>query len=235
MRLPVMLILILVSSSALLAGSARAAVEGERKVTVSGECSREAIPDRGAIILVDEFKAADPKSAAAQATRAYEKLKEAVKRLDLADAELKTAEYSVQELREWEKDKTVSKGFRARMGLKVTTSDIPKLGDVIDVATREGVQDVGALTSYLSEEKLRKEKFGCLNEAALDARAKAQRLAETLDAHLDGVLEMSEESAPEAPVRPMMAVARTAGAPAPQVDAGTQTIATSVKVTFRLR
>ena len=214
------------------------AAETEKKVTVSGHCTREVVADRGAISLTSEFKSKDPRTAAAEATRAYENVKAAVKRLGLPDVEIKTTEYSVNELREWEKDKSVSKGFRARMGLAVTTSDIAKLGDVIDVATREGIQDVGRLTTYLSPEKLHKEKFNCLNEAALDARAKAERLAETLGSKLEGPLEISETGDAEPTIRPMMtAVARhmDVGAPAPVVDPGFETLSTSVQVTFRLR
>jgi hypothetical protein len=221
----------------ILATSTAFAAETERKVTVSGHCTRQVVADRGAITLTSEFKSKDPKTAAAEATRAYETVKSAVKRLDLPDAEMKTSEYSVNELREWEKDKSVSKGFRARMGLEVTTSDIAKLGDVIDIATREGVQDVGSLTTTLSPAKLQKEKFNCLSEAALDARAKAERLAETLGSKLEGPLEISETGEAE-PIRPMLSAMALRGsslAAPPTVEPGFQTLSTSVQVTFRLR
>jgi uncharacterized protein YggE len=87
--------------------SALAAPTKDRDITVSGACTREAATDRAALTLTADFQETDLNEAVQKATRAYTRASEAIKKLDLPDAELKTTEYSVTEVRNWEKDKSV--------------------------------------------------------------------------------------------------------------------------------
>ncbi len=210
----------------------------DREVSVSGTCTRWVVPDRGAIVLTAEAQEMDLKTATARASRIYERTLEEVKKLALADFDLKTVEYSVQEVKEWEKNRSVSRGFKARMGMKVSTSNTQKLGDVISVAAREEVRDVGQLRMFLSDEKQRKEHFACLQVAAEHARAKAERLAIALNAKVSDVLQISEvsggtetRSMSEAYDAPMLKTA-SGGA---TVDVGQQQLTVSVQAIFGLR
>jgi hypothetical protein len=224
----------------MLAAPALAAETPPTGITVDGQCSRRVVPDRGAITVTADALDKDVKAAVAEATRGYERVRAAVKRLPLENMELETAEYSVREEREWQKDKTVSKGFRARMGLKVTSSSIDKLGEVIGIAAREGIRDVGALGTFLSPEKLRQEQLGCLEEAAGHARSKAEKLAAALGAKIGPVLRLAEGAGDaERPPVPMMAMMKSERmadeAAPPSVEAGKRDIATTVTATFGLR
>lgn len=225
--------------SLFLAVQARADVE--RRITVSGACLKRVTPDRGAITLAAEAQDADLREATRQATRIYERLRDDVKRLGLKDAELQTSEYNVQEIREWVKDKTVSRGFRARMGLHVSTSEIARVGEVIAIGARQQVRDVGALQVFLSPERMRQERFACLEEAAQDARRKAERLAQSLDAKLGKVETLNEidHGGFEPPMPMMMAEMRAKGAaadiPPPAVEAGSREIRVSVNAAFSLQ
>lgn len=122
-----------------------------RRITVSGVCQREVTPDRGAVTLTAEARDSDLKVAAQKATSSYERVRDAIKKLNLQDLELRTVEYTMGEVREWENQKNVFKGFRSRLGLRVVTSQVDKLGEVISLATREGLKEVGGLQSFLSE------------------------------------------------------------------------------------
>src|SRR4051812_41761123 len=102
----------------------------DREVSVSGACTHNVVADRGAIVLTADFTEADLKSAAKKATDTYEHTRDAIKRLNLENLELQTVEYNLAEAKEWVKDRMVSKGFRARMGLKVSTSQTSRLGEV---------------------------------------------------------------------------------------------------------
>ena len=212
----------------------------DREVSVSGSCLRTVTPDRGAIVLTAEAQDKDLKAAAKDATEAYERAKKAVERLGLADLELRTVEYSLNEVREWEKNKTVSKGFRARMGLRVASSQIQRLGEVIAIGAREGLRDVGALVSFLSEEKQKKEQFECLKEAAEDARARAEKMAGALGAKVGEVVMLSESGGyqrPEPQPRAMLMEKSMAAndMAAPTVEAGRQDLHVTVQATFSLK
>jgi uncharacterized protein YggE len=210
-------------------------------VRVSGACTRQVSPDRGAIIVTAEFRDPDLKVAANHATQSYERARDAVKKLGLKDLELRTVEYSMGEVREWENNKNVLKGYRARMGLRVASSQIERLGEVIALATREGMKDVGNLQSYLSDAQDLKERVACLQEAAENARVKAEKLATALGARVGEALVIHESggvsTSPEP--RPVMMMAekslsRGAAEPA-SIEAGQQTLSLSVDVTFALK
>lgn len=200
-------------------------------------------PDRGAITLTIEFQNMDLGKATQEAASSYEKVSAAVKKLDLKNANLQTSEYSVNQVIEWENSKQVNKGFKARMGLRVATSDISKIGEVIAIASKEKVKDVGSLETYMSEEKQLKEEVACLEEASQNARLKAEKLATALQAKLGNVLTVSESgrSMPYWP-RPMMygrAMAKSdmmmSQAAAPEVQAGQQNLTLNIQVSFLLQ
>lgn len=231
-----------------------------RTVSVTGTCNRRVTPDRGSITVTAEALEMDLQASAKKSTETYEKMKADILKLKLDKAELRTVEYSLQELKEWEKNKNVFKGFRSRMGLQVATASTARLGEVIEIAARHGVRDVGSLRTYLSEERQLQEHVACLEEAAKNAQARAEKLASSLGAKVGPVLDVSESSASmsgPSPIRPFMMSAlkgrARGGSPeasydAPSgaamsgvsggsagVEAGTQDLSVTIQATFYLR
>lgn len=213
-----------------------------RSVAVSGQCLRSVVPDRGSIVVTIDNQDKNVQAATKKTTEAYDALKKAVQKLALKDVELQTSEYNVQEVREWEKDKSVFKGFRARMGMEVTTSEIARLGDVISIASNQKITNVGALRSFLSEEKNRQEREACLEEAIAHAQTKAAKMARAAGAKLGRVLQLKEENASMTPVPPpyqplfrakssMMESSQDA---APTIDSSTQKLSLSVDALYAL-
>jgi uncharacterized protein YggE len=235
--------LTLAVSSFLVFSSCAHRVGTPRAVNVQGQCFREVAADRGQVDLTTVVLEKDIESATRIATEKYTNLKAQVEALRLQDLELKTAHYSVQERRDWVKDRQVSRGFEARMTLRVVSSQIARMGEVLQAAGREGVQDVGALQTYVSTARRESERTECLKQAVLDARGKAQGMLATLDAGVGRVLQVSEEGAApmpsfrtEAMDVPMMAMAKgMRGAPAPQVEGGKEEFRYSVSVSFEIR
>lgn len=229
-----------------LVGSAAQAVSERRSISVSGTCTRQITPDRGSITVTVEIMDMDLQVAAKKATETYDKVKEAVQKLRLENPNLTTSEYSLIEVKEWQKDRNVFKGFRARMGLRVATSSIQRLGEVITIAAKQGVRDVGALNTFLSQEKLLKEQSNCLEEAGANATARATRLASSLDAKLGEVLEITEASSSGQPSPPpivmnammskrMNMMGGAEDAAAPSVEAGAQTLNVTIYATFAIK
>jgi len=213
----------------------------EREITVSGSCKRQAVADRGSITITAEFLNEDLRQATKQVSESYEKIRNAVQKLSLEHAELTTSEYNVIELKEWEKNRNVSKGFRARMGLKVATSQVQRLGEVMSLASRYEAKDVGDLMTYLSEDKIKSENLLCLSEAAENAKTKAEKLATSLNAKIGNVISILESSGSDF-ARPNP-VYMSAGASMkreardmspPVVEAGKQDLSLQIQVIFQL-
>ncbi len=158
-----------------------------RTVSVSGNCIKKVSPDRGAVTLVAQYTEKTAQVASQKAMVTYEKIRKAVQKMNLKDVELQTSEYSVQEQFDYINNKSVSKGMRASLGLQVTTSEIPKLGEVIALSQQFEINRVSGLSTFLSAEKSKTTREDCLVEAIKNARSKAEKMAESAKAKVGNV------------------------------------------------
>lgn len=209
----------------------------ERKVTVSGECNLEIEPDRGSVIMVADAQAPEAKTAIKRAIELHEKLRAELKKSKIKNLELTQAEYTVQEVTAWENNKSVSKGFQCRIGLRAVTTEIPALGEVLAIAGEVGVRNSHSLQTYLSEGRALDEKKNCLSIAARNAREKALELVKTLGSKLGSVIQIDERGASSRPPGPMMmesAPMMARSMAAPTIEAAKQNIHHEVDVTFQI-
>jgi uncharacterized protein YggE len=209
----------------------------DRKVTVSGECNLEVEPDRGSVVMVADAQAPEAKTAIKRATELHEKLRSELKKSKFKNLELSQAEYTVQEVTAWENNKSVSKGFQCRIGLRAVTSEISALGEVLAIAGDAGIRNSHSLQTYLSEGRALDEKKSCLSIAAKNAREKAGELVKTLGGKLGPVIQIEERTASSRPPGPMMmdgAPMMARSMPAPTIEAAKQNIHHEVDVTFQI-
>ncbi len=215
--------------------------DAPRTVTVSGNCTRELLPDRSSISFTAEFRNKDATTAAKQATDAFERLRKKIRDKPPADLELETTEFSLNEDFDWQKGTRVSRGFVARAGLRVVSSDFTFSSKVIAIAVQEGIRDVGGLGSHVSTGALDKARFDCLEEALRNARDKAQKLAGAAGAGLGPVESIREDSASvEAPqaFQAFAKVQRFGGAEmdaGPTIERAKTRVNLAVTAAFRLR
>lgn len=220
--------------SAMLAHAADA-----RQVTVQGTCLKNTLPDRGSIEFFSEAVHTDAQKAIATATKAYEAARESVKKMNLKNLELSTIENSLQEERTWENNKSIFKGYRSRLGLRVYTSQIERLSEVLQTVSKQGVKNFGSLQSDLSPQKLQEEQEACLEIAIQNAKAKADKMAKAAGARVGKVLELVEgASSGVPPQRPMMLAKAMAfggtASDAASVDTKAETLSMSVTVSYSL-
>ncbi len=218
-----------------------ASASPDRLVSVSGSCLRKITPDRASVTITSEAKESDPKRATQKAQDVYERVLSKVKALKLPDSEIQTTEYSVEEIKEWENNKMVSRGFRARMGFQVETPDAKRLGEALEIAAKEGVRDVGRLALFVSNTRERDERNACLKEAAEQARIKATKLAESLNAKLGEVITINESGASMPQPRPHFGMAKSAMmdeaqlSAAPTIETGKQELSITIQASFLLK
>lgn len=213
----------------------------ERTVTVGGECSHYITSDRGSLTMTVENLDRDVKVANAKTSETYGILKIDLEKLGLKNFELETTEYSVFEQKDWENNKSVSKGYKSRMGLKISTSEISKLGDVMVTANKHAVSDIGSLQTYVSDQKLKSMELDCLKEASEDSKKKAEVLAKSFNAKLDGILSVSDASVSFNPYPPRSGMAKFKSSnmesslmSAPDVSAGKEKYTLKIQTTFKL-
>jgi uncharacterized protein YggE len=204
-------------------------------VQVQGKCEVNVIPDRGTITFTAENQSKNQEEAVKKTTAQINKLKEIIQELMLKDIELKNSLYSVTPIREYEKERYVDKGYRATLGLDVTTSDISRLGEAMMKASKVGIVNVGSLLTFLSLEKSQKEYLKCLDIAADDARQKANQLARKLNFKISEVIALNEVPNIQAPMPNYGERMMKTSSASTQIEAGTHKYSTNIQVTFSIK
>ncbi len=216
------------------------ALAKDAEVQVQGNCDIQVTPDRGMVSFTAENQAGDQKVAVKKTNDQINSLKKEIEAMKLANVEFKTTGYNVYPVREYEKNKYVDKGMKASLTLEVTTSDISKLGETLISASKLGIQNVGALSTFLSLEKSQDEYLRCLEIAAQDAKNKAQQLAKKLGFKVGDVLTIVESPRFQSRPRPegmmMMKGAMASMDMAPtKIEAGTEQFSTTLQVNFAIK
>lgn len=177
----------------------------EHMITVSGTASRKVAPDLLNIQLRiqtedDSAKVAQQENAAVSAD-----VRSKLKALGLKDEDIQTTSYSVDPVYQstYICDKPAGSGcryesnitgYRATHSINVKLSDLDKGGDVIDAAASAGANEVFVdyVSFSLKDETRRALEKSLLQEAAAEAKSKAQGIAAGMGVSVGKVLTASE-------------------------------------------
>lgn len=212
-----------------------------RVVGVNGNCRQELVPDQASLNMVAIAQhPKDLRVAVNDAVKIYEAARSKIQGLKLRDGEFTTSEYNVQPVYDWANNKQTLRGYQARIALRVSSTDIDRMGEVMALAADAKMQEVGMWQLIVSPNKFKEAQKACLATAVQDARNNAERMAQAAGAKLGPVLTMTQEGAFQPPAMPMVKMMRAeamAGGDAvqaPSIDAGKQEITISVQASFLL-
>ncbi len=212
-----------------------------RTVSVQGTCRKELVPDKAGLNMTAvATHPKDLKTAVNEAVRNYESARAQIQKMKLKDAELTTSEYNVQPVYDWNDGKQILRGYQARVGLRVETSEIDRMGDVMAAAAEANMKDVAAWQLVISPEKSRLTAQECLADAVLDARKNADKMAGALGGKIGQALSLSQQGAAQPEPRPMYNMMRAEAkadmaAAAPTIEAGKQDLNITVDAVFALQ
>jgi uncharacterized protein YggE len=119
-----------------------------------------------------------------------------------AGAEVKTSGYSVQPLRMYKEGQlpTIT-GYEARNSVTVTTSDLTKVGALIDAAAQAGSNDISGIAFTLRQDRAARDR--ALSEATQEAVSKARVIASALGGRVIRIVEVQEEGFQQRPPVPI--------------------------------
>lgn len=213
-----------------------------RGILATGTCIKKISQDRGSVTLTTTVLAPTATESSQKATKDSEDVRAAIVALKLPDATFETTGYSVYEEKDYENKKTVSKGFRTRVGFSVETSDISRLGEAIAAASKLGVREIDNLATFVSPQKMKSEYESCLEVATSNARDKADKLAKGAGVRLGKVLSIEEglrnagSGDGEGSFKSMRAMApmsdAQSGKLAPEINARAENLTVSASVKF---
>ncbi|MDD5162848.1 MAG: SIMPL domain-containing protein [Candidatus ainarchaeum sp.] len=182
-------------STVLLASTGSA--ETPRLVTVSGSVTKTISPDKAVIALsVETLDKSASKSQGDNAETAA-KVVQAIKDSGIAESDIKTSGYSLNEEFQWNDmtKKSESVGYRTRNSIQVTVKDLAQTGKIIDAASEAGANSIDSVYFSLSNAKESEARVSALKEASANAKEKAQSIAEGLGIAIGKVYSASENSA----------------------------------------
>ena len=217
--------------AALLGLHSSASAQAERpQIRVTGRATVSVQPEQASVDVGVVTEAPEAKDAARLNAEKLDAVLKAIRNALGSAAKLETLSYSLNPVYRYPQPRTepVLAGYSASNVVRVKQLALDKVGEVIDLATSSGANSVSNIAFGLRDEAAAKAR--ALREAAIDARAKADALADALGLQVLGVLSVSEGE-PDI-VRPMpmyraeMAMAQ-ADAPTP-VEAGAIEVRASV-------
>jgi len=119
-----------------------------------------------------------------------------------AGAEVKTSGYSVQPQRVYKEGQppTIT-GYEVRNSVTVTTSDLTKVGPIIDAAAQAGSNDISGIAFTLRHDRPARDR--ALGEATQEAVGKARMIANALGGRVVRIVEVQEEGFQQRPPVPV--------------------------------
>ena len=164
-----------------------------RNVTVSGNGIVHVVPDQATIRFGVVTIDLDPEQARIDNASLSAATMNSIRDLGIEERKIQVNVLRIQPYSEYDPElrRNVDKGFQAVREMRVVLNDIDLLPTLIARIVSEGANRINGITYGLQDESGPEQE--ALREALLDARQKATIMAETLDARLGTVLQISEQ------------------------------------------
>jgi len=205
-------------------------------ITIEGTGKVVAAPNIAVTSIGLVTEKADVAAAQVENSQKMKALVASLKKLGIADEDIKTAQYQIYPKYSYEEKKgSTITGYSISQSLDVKIRDLTKISEVLASAGAAGANQVSGIQFTIDEPKnLRAEARA---EAVKDAQDKADKLAQDLGVRLGRVIGFSESQGGSPVPYPMMAKDAVGGyaEAAPQIQAGTLDIQSNVSVTYEIR
>jgi uncharacterized protein YggE len=175
-------------------------------LTVRGHGEIRAKPDVAHAVVTVTTSSRDQAQAVSDNSTTIHTVLAALKGATVSDKDVQTSYYSVQPQYDYRTSPLVLVGYQVTDSLRVTIHDLPKIGIILDKATRAGATSVDNITFDLSD----RNRFvgDALALAVANARSKADLMAGAAGVELVRVVSVAEGTTPSIqPIRMMAAVA----------------------------
>ncbi len=208
----------------------------DRSITVQGTGTAKSVPDIAHISLGVRIQ---PQPTAKEATDMLAKqgnaVIAAVKNLDIAEADIKTENISVQPFYAYESGKQILRGYEGSEQLDITVRKTDQAGDVIARATEAGANQIGGVT--FKSDNPEANSLTAEKDAIDNARKNAEELAASLGVRLGKVKQYNVSRNSPGPVPYALEAKDMVGnsVTSPDLPVGTQENSVTVSITYEIR
>jgi hypothetical protein len=172
-------------------------------VVTMGEGTVKRAPDRAWVTIAAESRAKTPGEVQKMNADAMSAVMQKLKGVGLPPEAIRTAAYELRPEFDYVNNRQTLRGYVARNAVEVRVDDLPKLGEVLDVAVGAGATSVSGIRFDLKDRSSAEQT--ALQRAVADARAQADTAAQAAGMKVERVVRIEvhrDTSMP--PPRPMM-------------------------------
>ena len=207
------------------------------ELAVTGEGKIDVTPDTAYIdVGINVSNVPTVQEAEKKINEINNKIIDAMKKIGIKKEDIKTSNYSIYPNSVYEGGRDRINGYNGNVTITIKTNKTSLVPQVITGATGAGANQVQGVRFSVDRPDIYREK--ARDEAIANAREQAKKLAKTLSIRLGNVTNI-QESAPGNIILPYQAMradsAIGGGAPAPEIEPGTQTISSTVTLYFEKR
>jgi len=225
-----------------------AGIQATNTISVSGEGKVFAVPDTATFSYTVSDTAPDVATAQAKATKDGNAVIDYLKSASIKDADIQTTDYSVNPQYEYSStictangycppQKQTISGYQVSQTVSVKVRDTAQAGTILSGVGTRGVSNVSGLDFTVDDEKALEAQ--ARDKAIADAKTQAEALAKSLGVSIVRITGFSENSGgypvPMYAKADMAVSASGAGATAPSIPVGQNTITSDVSVTYEIR
>ncbi|WP_094228641.1 SIMPL domain-containing protein [Methanolobus psychrotolerans] len=203
-------------------------------ISMSGYAEQQVIPDTASLNIGVVIQSATSKEASDENAAIMSAVIAELKALGLEDKEIRTSYVSVYPVYSYETTQKIT-GYSASNSVRVTTTNLDILGDIIDRSTASGANEVGSISFSVSDDKQKQLRADLMDEAVADASSKATTLANSLGVKITGVQtsSISESSGSRVYYEyDMVTSAKDLGTGSTPIEPGESTVSISLQVTY---
>src|SRR3989338_10000427 len=169
---------------------------GTQSSTLNTDGTSELIfkPDQAKVWVGISILKPNAEDAQAEANKAIKNIIDGLRSKGIKEEDIQTESLNLYEEKDWTQTGSKSKGWRAAQTLKIKTTDFSKVGQIVDIAVKNGANEINNIEFSLSPEKEKEYKNQAIAEATAKAKAKAETMAKGLEAKLGKVISVSESN-----------------------------------------
>lgn len=206
----------------------------ETLFSVDGTGDVTAIPDTAMISIGVTKTSPTVESAKNQVNTIADKITQDIKNLGIKVKDIKTTNYSVNPEYNYQSSRQNITGYTVSTNMEIKLQPIDKANDAIDLATKDGANQVGGVQFVIDDAKQKELEGQARIKAVAAAKEKAKSLAGAAGINLGRIVDVKENAQNHYPY-PMMELksADSAGAGAPtQLNPGENKITSTVTLSY---
>jgi len=207
-------------------------------LNVNGDAKLSADPEKVEVYLGAETIALTAKESQQNNADVMQEIRNSLKSIGIASKDIKTTQYSLDVVQHWDEktEKYVITGYRTTHIIKIESTDINKAGDIIDKAVQSGANKVNSVVFSLTDAKIKELRLQALKNAGVNAKEKADAIADSLDITIKRVYQASESYVYYQPYNVQKTYEMVAGAAAAptEISPGQIEVSASISVSYEL-